>query len=68
MVKDLQQGRDLSTVGSGTFKVTGTARVNLGLSIGEGRVLAGRGAIGAKRAEVVVDGGNDRSACLRVHQ
>ena len=64
MVKDLQNSRNLSTVGSGAFKVTGTARVNLGLSVGEGRVLAGLRAVGAKRAEVVVDGGDDRSACL----
>lgn len=64
MVKDLQQSRDLSTVGTGTFDITGTARVNLGLSVGEGRVVAGGSIVGTQGAKVAVDRLNDISAFL----
>lgn len=64
VVKDLEQSGNLTTVGAGTLEITRTARVDLGLGVGEGRVLTSGCTIGTELAEVIVERVNDRAGLL----
>lgn len=64
VIKDLENGLDLTAIGAGSFKVTRARRVDLRLGVGEGLVVASGGVVGAQRAEVGVQGLNNRSVRL----
>lgn len=55
MVKDLEEGVDLTAVGAGTLEVAGTALADLRLSVGQSLVLASRCSVGTQLAEVRVE-------------